>query len=146
MADGTAIDGALVEIYAATATGPVAGVYTAGTYSKVNDINRIDASSNRPSTSQGVFMRTTQYTTYGQREQPYTVSGFKSIGDTGQGIIDTAHEDNSVIAIKVLRDATNGWTQFVRVGSKRESFAPEGLQEVSYDLGAASARTLVGTG
>lgn len=143
MADGTAIDGALVEIWAATSTGPVAGVYTAGTYSKVNDINRIDASSNRPSTSQGVFMRTTQYTTFGQREQPYTISGFKSIGDTGQGILDTAHDTNAVIAVKILRDGASGWSQFVRVGSMRESFAPEGLQEVSYDLGAATARTII---
>lgn len=146
MADGTAIEGNLVEIYAATATGPVAGVYTAGTFEPVNDINRIDASSNRPSTSQSVFMRPTQYTTFGQREQPYTISGFKSIGDTGQGILDTAHDTNDVIGIKVLRDGVNGWSQFVRVGSRRESFAPEGLQEVSYDLGAASDRTAIGTG
>lgn len=146
MADGTPIDGSALEIWSATTTGPVAGVYTAGTYSKVNDLNRVSFNSNRPSTSQSVFMRSVQYTTFGKREQTYSLSGFKSIGDTGQGILDTAAEDNSVIAIKILRDGTNGWTQFVRVGSNNETMAPEGLQEISYDLGAATAKTLVGTG
>jgi len=146
MADGTPIDGSELEIWAATTTGPVDGVYTAGTYSKVNDLNRVAFNSNRPSTSQSVFMRSVQYTTFGKREQTYALSGFKSIGDTGQGILDTAAEDNSVIAIKILRDGTNGWSQFVRVGSNNESMAPEGLQEISYDLGAATAKTLIGTG
>lgn len=146
MADGTPIEGSELEIWAATATGPVAGVYTAGTYEKVNDLNRVDFNSNRPSTSQSVFMRDVQHTTFGKAEQTYSLSGFKSIGDTGQGIIDVAGESNDVIAIKILRDGTNGWSQFVRVGSYRESGAPEGLQEISYDLGAASPKTLIGTG
>ena len=146
MADGTPVEGNELEIMAATATGPVGGVYTAGTYEPVNDLDRVEYNSNRPSTSRGVFMRTTQYTSFGQREQTYTFSGLKSQGDTGQGILDDAHETNDVIAVKLLRDGTNGWSQFVRVGTKRESFAPEGFQEVSYDLGAATAKTLVGTG
>lgn len=146
MPDGVPIEGTSLEIWAATATGPVGGVYTAGTYSKVNDLNRVSFNSNRPQTSQSVFMRPTQYTTFGQREQTYTLSGFKSIGDTGQGILDTAEDTNAVIAIKILRDGTNGWSQFVRVGTKREDMAPEGFQEISYDIGAVTAKTIIGTG
>lgn len=140
MALGTVIMGSELIINAATTTGPVAGVYTAGTYSPVSDMNRVDYNANRPTTNVAVFGRAVQYSIPGVREQTITISGFKSIGDTGQGILDTAEASDAVISLEVLRDGTTGWQVFGRVGSIRESAAPEGLQEISYDFNAITER------
>lgn len=140
MALGVVIMGSELVINAATTTGPVAGVYTAGTFSPVSDMNRVDYNANRPTTNVAVFGRSVQYSIPGVKEQTLTISGFKSVGDTGQGILDTAETTDAVIAAQVLRDGTNGWQLFARVGSIRESAAPEGLQEISYDLNPITER------
>jgi hypothetical protein len=140
MALGTVIMGSEHIINAATTTGPVGGIYTAGTFSPVSDMNRVDYNANRPVTNIAVFGRAVQYSIPGVKEQTLTISGFKSVGDTGQGILDTAETTDAVIAIQVLRDGTNGWQLFGRVGSIRESAAPEGLQEISYDINAITER------
>jgi hypothetical protein len=106
----------------------------------VSDMNRVDYNANRPVTNIAVFGRAVQYSIPGVKEQTLTISGFKSVGDTGQGILDTAETTDAVIAIQVLRDGTNGWQLFGRVGSIRESAAPEGLQEISYDINAITER------
>lgn len=140
---GVTVLGSALEISAATTTGPVGGVYTPGTYEPVSDLNRVEFNANRPVTNIAVFMRSTQYSIPGVREQTMTLSGFFSDGDTGQGILDTAEDGDEVIAIKVLRDGASGYSIIGRIGSRRESAAPEGLQEISYDFLAITNKTVI---
>lgn len=139
MALGVVVLGADLTINAATAT-ETGGVWTAGTYSPVSDLNRVDYNANRPVTNIAVFMRSVQYSIPGVKEQTMTLSGFWSQADTGQGILNTAEAADDVIAIQILRDGTNGYEIFGRVGSIRETAAPEGLQEISYDFSAVTDR------
>lgn len=139
MALGVVVLGSALAISAATATETL-GVWSAGTYSPISDLNRIDYNANRPVTNIAVFGRSVQYSIPGVKEQTMTLSGFYSVGDTGQGILNTAEAADDVIAIKVLRDGTNGYEIFGRVGSIRETAAPEGLQEISYDFSAVTDR------
>ena len=91
-------------------------------------------------------MKTTAYVIPGTRESTWTVSGFLSVGDTGQDHLRTAEEDNTTVFIKVLPDGTNGFVQEVNVGTTTHEAAPEGLQGVSFDFGAAAEATIIGTG
>lgn len=136
---GVVILGSALAISAATST-LSGGIYTAGTYSPISDLNRIDYNANRPVTNIAVFGRSVQYSIPGVKEQTMTLSGFYSQDDTGQGILNTAEASDTVIAVKVLRDGTNGYEIFGRVGSIRETAAPEGLQEISYDFSAVTDR------
>jgi hypothetical protein len=142
MALGVVVLGSALLISVATTT-ESGGVYTAGTYSPMSDLNRIDYNSNRPVTNIAVFGRSTQYSIPGVKEQTMTLSGFWSEADTGQGIANTAEASNAVIAVKVLRNGTTGYSIFGRIGSIRETAAPEGLQEISYDFLAVTDRTLI---
>lgn len=142
MALGVVVLGSALAISVATTTF-AAGVYTAGTYNPLSDLNRIDYNANRPVTNIAVFGRTTQYSIPGVKEQTMTLSGFWSEGDTGQGVVNTAESTDAVIAVKVLRNGTQGYSIFGRIGSVRETAAPEGLQEISYDFLAVSDRTLI---
>jgi hypothetical protein len=142
MALGVVVLGSDMVINAATATETL-GVWSAGTYSPVSDLNRVDYNANRPVTNIAVFMRSVQYSIPGVKEQTMTLSGFWSQGDTGQGILNTAEAADDVIAIEILRDGTNGYEIFGRVGSIRETAAPEGLQEISYDFSAVTDREAV---
>lgn len=139
MALGVVVLGSALAISAATATETL-GVWSAGTYSPISDLNRIDYNANRPVTNIAVFGRSVQYSIPGVKEQTMTLSGFYSVGDSGQGILNTAEAADDVIAVKVLRDGTNGYEIFGRVGSIRETAAPEGLQEISYDFSAVTDR------
>jgi hypothetical protein len=142
MALGTVVLGSGAELHAATATLSV-GVYTAGTYSPISDMNRMDYTRNRPTTNIAVFMRSAQYSIPGIPEQTIAVSGFFSEADTGQEIVRTAESADDVFAFKFLRDGTNGWEVFGRCGSIREAAAPEGLQEWSFDFLAVVDRTAI---
>jgi len=139
MALGVVVLGSAMTINVATTTFS-GGVYTPGTYSPVSDLNRVDYNSNRPTTNIAVFMRSVQYSIPGVKEQTMTLSGFYSLGDTGQGIINTAEATDAVISVKILRDGTAGYTILGRTGSIRETAAPEGLQEISFDFNAISDR------
>jgi hypothetical protein len=136
---GVVVMGTELAISAATST-VVSSVYTAGTYAPISDLNRIDYNSNRPVTNVAVFGRSVQYVIPGIKEQTMTLAGFFSAGDTGQETLTTGEAANDVLAIEVLRDGTNGYEIFGRVGSIRETAAPEGLQEISYDFSAVTDR------
>jgi hypothetical protein len=140
MALGVVVLGSSLVVNGATSS-LSGGVYSAGTYSPISDLNRVDYNSNRPVTNIAVFMRATQYSIPGVKEQTMTLSGFWSQGDTGQGILNTAEAGDDVIAVEVLRDGTNGYEIFGRIGSIRETAAPEGLEEISYDFLAVTDRS-----
>jgi hypothetical protein len=136
---GVVVMGTELAISSATST-VLGGIYTAGTYGPISDLNRIDYNSNRPTTNIAVFGRSVQYVIPGLKEQTMTLAGFFSAGDTGQETLNAGEAAQSVIAVEVLRDGTNGYEIFGRVGSIRETAAPEGLQEISYDFNAVTDR------
>jgi hypothetical protein len=138
MADGTVQMGADFVIQA--------GTTAVGATAPVNDLNSYRKTNTRNNQTFAVFMKTTAYVIPGTRESTWTVSGFLSVGDTGQDHLRTAEEDNTTVFIRVLPDGTNGFTQEVTVGTTTHEAAPEGLQGVSFDFGAAAAAVIVGTG
>lgn len=138
MADGVVAMGADFVIEAATATG--------GSYSPVNDLNSYRKSNTRNNQTFAVFMKTVAYVIPGTRESTWTVSGFLSIGDTGQDILRTSESANTSCAIKVLPDGTNGFEQEVNVGTTTHEATPEGLQPASFDFAAAAVGIIIGSG
>lgn len=116
------------------------------TYSPVNDLNSYRKTNTRNNQTFAVFMKTVAYVIPGTRESTWTVSGFLSIGDTGQDSLRAAESANTTCFIKVLPDGTNGFKQEINVGTTTHEASPDGLQGVSFDLTAAAAGTIIGSG
>lgn len=116
------------------------------TYSAVNDLNSYRKTNTRNNQTFAVFMKTVAYVIPGTRESTFTVSGFLSVGDTGQDNLRTAESGNTTCFIKVLPDGSNGFKQEINVGTTTHEATPEGLQPASFDLAAAAAGTIIGSG
>lgn len=148
MALGTIAVGANVRIQVATTT-EAGGVYTPGTYSPVDGITQISRSGNRDKTTVGIFGRSAKVVNYGSLDLTYTLTGVLSVGDTGQGIVETAKADNSVLSLKVTFDGdtkTDGFTALVRVGGGGGDMAPDGNPGVSWELGTIADPVIEGDG
>jgi hypothetical protein len=138
MADGLVAMGADFVLQSASAVG--------GSYSPVNDMNSYRKTNTRNNQTFAVFMKTVAYVIPGTRESTWTVSGFLSLGDTGQDTLRLAESTDATAAIKVLPDGSNGFEQEVNVGTTTHEATPEGLQGYSFDFSAAAAGVIIGSG
>jgi hypothetical protein len=145
MALGTVVLGSAAIISAAANTGTEAAP-SAGTYSPVSDLNTVSKNSTRNTQTFGVFGRAVAYQVPGTRDQSFSLGGFLSVGDDGQGILDTAEAANTTCFIKILFDGTNGFSQAVKVGTRTLTMTPEGLDAITYALSSAADPVIVGTG
>ena len=148
MALGTIAVGANVRVSVATTT-ETGGVYTPGTYSPVDGITQISRSGTRDKTTVGIFGRQNKVVNYGSLDLTYTLTGVLSVGDTGQGIVEAAKADNSVIALKITFDGdtkADGFTALVRVGGGSGDMAPDGNPGVSWEMGTIADPVIEGAG
>lgn len=148
MALGTIAVGANVRVSVATTT-ESGGVYTPGTYSPVDGITQISRSGNRDKTSIGIFGRANKVVNYGSLDLTYTLTGVLSVADTGQGIVEAAKADNSVISLKITFDGdtvTDGFTALVRVGGGGGDMQPDGNPGVSWEMGTIADPVIAGAG
>ena len=117
-----------------------------GTYVAVNDMDNFDETTDAPSSEFPVFGNV-KYQVAGVRAISFTVSGFRTMGDSGQGILLAAEKAGTSVKVKVLYDGTNGFTIDVFVKSRKGNAKAEGLQTLAYDfLATGTASTAVGTG
>lgn len=145
MAIGTTMLGAATVISAAPNAGTEASP-SAGTYAPVSDINTLTRNSTRNVTNYSVFGRSVAYSIPGSRDQSYSLGGYISVGDTGQGTLIAAELANTTAYIKIQFDGTNGFTQAVKVGSRTFSMTPDGLQAMTLQLSSAADPLILGTG
>lgn len=145
MAIGTVVLGVAAIISAAPNTGTEAAP-AAGTYAPVSDLNTVSKNSTRNTQTFGVFGRSVAYQVPGNRDQSFSLGGFLSVGDTGQGTLITAEAANTTCFVRILFDGTNGFSQAVKVGSRTLSMTPEGIDAVTFALSSAADPVIVGTG
>ena len=145
MAIGTVMLGAAAIISAAPNAGTEAAP-SPGTFAPVSDLNTVGKNSTRNVQSFGVFNRAVGYSIPGTRDQSFSVGGYISVGDTGQGTLNAAEAANTTAYIKILFDGTNGFQQAIKVGTRTLSLTPDGLQGCTWELSSAADPTIVGTG
>ena len=88
-----------------------------GTYEPVSHINSYNRNSNRTIAQFPSFGNAT-IGVPGAREVTWSVGGYKSVGDAGQDLLETAEKNNTTVFVQALHDGTNGFEEEVRVGSK----------------------------
>lgn len=114
---------------------------------EVADMNSFSHGSSRDIATFPVFQRTVPHSIPGPREQTMSVGGYLNSDDPGQARLRAASAGNLTVNIRVYwAGTTNGFTQVVRVGSTGVTVSPEGLQETTFELAAAEAPVIVGTG
>jgi hypothetical protein len=146
MPAGTTSLGSAVTLQVAPNTPALSEPPVEGTYVDLNDITTISKNSQRNSSQQSVFMKTTQYNTFGRKTVTFSLNGLLSIGDSGQDVLRAAEDSNDVVFLKVLWDGTNGFSIPCRVGSHTGNADPDTRIQITYDLSAEDDATAVGTG
>jgi hypothetical protein len=119
-----------------------------GVYQPISDMNKYGRKSGRDVSKYPTFGRVTPYSTPGARTQGISISGFATPADPGQALLLAAEAANTTVFCKVWPNggAVNGFLQEFQVLSLTHDASPEGLQEISFELTAVGAATIIGTG
>lgn len=145
MAEGVIALGSAAQIQVAPTT-EAAGVYTPGTYANVSYLTSYQRRNNRTTNETAVFMKGTKVVASSSATRNLTLNGLLAVGDTGQQTLRTASEDNSVVAVKILPDGTNGQVLIAKVATDGWDGDPESPQKTSFELNGVTDPTDVGTG
>jgi hypothetical protein len=121
---------------------------TPGTFIPVSNMNDYSFNSGRPVRKERVFNKVQPLRVASTiREQGFTISGFTSIGDTGQGILNAAELAGTTVKVKCRFDGTNGMTVVCYVTSYKTDQKPDGgFAGISYDFEPAADPVAVGAG
>lgn len=119
-----------------------------GTFVDVSNMNDYSFNSSRAVRKERVFNKTQPIRSPSTiRDQGFTIGGFVSPADSGQGILNAAEIAGTTVKVKALFDGTNGLTVVAYVTSYKTDAKPDGsFQGISYDFEPAADPVIVGTG
>lgn len=105
-----------------------------GSYSPISDLDNYSYNSDSPFKTFPVF-QAAAHSVNDPEVGKLTLSGFKSIGDSGQDMLRAAKAARSVVYVKLLADGTNGFYRPFKVGTIQESATRDGnIVKVSFEL------------
>ncbi len=124
----------------------VAAIATPTVFSPVGDMNSYRRGSSRDVTAHSVFGRLLQYKIQGRRDQTMEIAGFLTLADAGQVLLRTAELNNTNVVIKILFNATDGFTQQCSVSAFTNDADPDDLLPYGFTLAPAADAVIVGGG
>ncbi len=124
----------------------VAPIASPTAFSPVADMNSFRRGSSRDVTKHSVFGRLLQYSIPGRRDQTMEIAGFLTAGDAGQNILRAAEINKTDVVMRILHDATNGFTQQCSVSAFTLEADPDGLLPYGFTLAPTADAVQVGSG